>query len=129
MPGLFHGPMGFAGYGVQPPPGFPQNPFQHPHQQMHLSSLTFSGCENLQCRNYSKAQFQQACNFISNVTGRRMEYVLSDSGANYHIFNDRKWFAGFGDLSPTNVQVTTGGGEVQCKWQGTASFESTDKHI
>ena len=91
-----------------------------------VSTLSFPGCENLQSRNYTKSQYQQACNFISKHNGSSMHYVLSDSGANFHIFNDRKWFTGFNDLRPTQIQVTTGGGEVQCKWQGTASFESVD---
>ena len=77
-------------------------------------------------QNFSLGEYMEACAMFSKIHGAGHDYVLTDSGANYHIFNDRKWFTGFNDLQPYDVEVATGNGAVGSSYTGTASFETLD---
>ena len=124
---------------AQAPTGFPNpfatqaqnwNPFNHIHRTILAADLPDLVSVDITSavKSYTIKQHKRAVSMLSAQQGDRPDlgFILVDSGANHHIFNDAKWFSGFNDLQQTQLSVQTGGGNVHCGWKGTASFETID---
>ena len=90
-----------------------------------IASLSMPEFDTVKCKNLTADQYREAVNFLQKAqppaNRGKVQFLLVDSGANHHIFNDAKWFAGFNDLQRVDMNVTTGSGTAKCHYKGTAS--------
>ena len=56
--------------------------------------------------------------------GKKAIHLLVDSGTNFHIINDLKFFTGFDDVRDADAGTATGNGTVRCHQRGMATLQT-----